>query len=42
MLPTFQKWTFNKGLYGENDGSSIWGKHREKLIFRLYSDESLC
>ena len=22
MLPTFQKWTFYKGLYGENDGTS--------------------
>ena len=26
MLPTFQKWTFYKGLYAENDGPSIWGK----------------
>ena len=23
MLPTFQKWTLCKGLYGENDGPSI-------------------
>ena len=29
MLPTFEKWTFYKGLYGENDGPSIWGKRRE-------------
>ena len=32
MLPTFEKWTFYKGLYGENDGPSIWGKWREKHI----------
>ena len=35
MLPTFQKWTFYKGLHGENDGPSIWGKLREKHIFKL-------
>ena len=33
---------FCKGLSGENDGSSILGKRREKHIFKLYSDESLC
>ena len=32
MLPTFEKWTLYKGLYGENDGPSIWGKRREKHI----------
>ena len=42
MLPTFLKWTFYKGLYGENDGPSIWGQRREKHVFKLKSDESLC
>ena len=42
MWPTFQKLTFCKGLYGENDGLLIWGKRHEKHIFKLQSDESLC
>ena len=42
MLPTFQKWTFCKGLYRENDGPSIQGKRREKHILKLWLDESLC
>ena len=33
MLPTFQKWTFYKGLYGESDSPSVWGKRREKHIY---------
>ena len=41
MLPTVQKWTFYKRLYGENNGPSIWGERREKHIFKLSSDESL-
>ena len=37
MLQTFQKWTFYKGLYGENAGPSIQGKRREKhLLFENY------
>ena len=35
MLPTLEKWTFYKGLYGENDGPTIWGKRRKKHIFKL-------
>ena len=35
MLPSFQKWTFYKGLYGQNDGATIWGKRPEKHIFKL-------
>ena len=35
MLPTFQKWTFCGGLYGENDGPSIWGKRHEKHMVKL-------
>ena len=31
MLPTFEKWTFYKGLYGENDG---W----EKGARNIYSN----
>ena len=34
MLPIFQKWTFCKGLYGLNDGPSIWGKQHEKHVFK--------
>ena len=37
MLPTFEKWTFYEGLYGENDGPSILGKWREKHIFINYN-----
>ena len=33
VLPTFQKWTFCRVLYGENDGSSIQGKRHEKHIY---------
>ena len=37
MLPTFQKWTFGKGLYGENDRPSMWGKRCEKhMVMRAY------
>ena len=35
MLPTFQNWTFCKGLYGENDGPSIQGKRRKKHMIKL-------
>ena len=35
MLPTFEKSTFCKGLYGENDGPSIWEKRRDKYILKL-------
>ena len=31
MLPTVQKLTFYKGLYGENDGSSIMGKTARQI-----------
>ena len=42
MLLIFQKLTFSKRLYGENDGPSIQGKLSKKHIFKLQSDESLC
>ena len=42
MLPTFEKSTFCKGLYGENDGLSIQEKRHEKYLLKLQSDESLC
>ena len=35
MFPTFQKLTFWKGLYGENDGPSIHRKRPEKNIFKI-------
>ena len=35
MLLTFEKMTFYKGLYGENDRPSIWGKQQEKHVFKL-------
>ena len=35
MLPTFEKWTFYKGLYEENDGPSIYGKRRQKHMLKL-------
>ena len=40
MLPTFQKWTFCKGLHGENDGPSIQGKTaRETYIQTIIRSE---
>ena len=37
MLPTFEKSTFCKDLYGENDGPSMQGK-RENGSRNIYSD----
>ena len=34
MLPTFQKWTFYKGLYRENDGPS----YEENSTRNIYSN----
>ena len=34
MLPTIENWTLYKGLYGENDGPSVWGKQSRNI----YSD----
>ena len=36
MLPTFEKRTSYKGLYGENDGSSIYGESGARNIYSNY------
>ena len=39
MLPTFEKSTFCKGLYGENDELSTLGKQRENHIQTIIRGE---